>query len=133
MHNDDVGMVEYGDMFWNRKSGNLIIKKIVNILFKIHKFKPDLIIDEGFNLFEYGFDARVIYLPGHSKGSIGILTSKGDLFCGDLFINDKTPRLNTIIDDQVAANNSVAKLKNHYINMVYPGHGNPFYMNYLTE
>jgi glyoxylase-like metal-dependent hydrolase (beta-lactamase superfamily II) len=51
------------------------------------KFTPDLEIDEGFDLSSYGFDGRILHIPGHSKGSIGVLTAKGDLFCGDLFYN----------------------------------------------
>ncbi len=38
MHSDDVAMVESGDMFRNRKSGNRIMKKLVNTLFGITKF-----------------------------------------------------------------------------------------------
>ncbi|MBE0526101.1 MAG: MBL fold metallo-hydrolase, partial [Candidatus Thorarchaeota archaeon] len=28
MHQSDSGMVEFGDMFWNRKSGNWVLKKL---------------------------------------------------------------------------------------------------------
>ena len=86
MHYDDFGMVETGDMFWNRKAGNRIIRRIVNVFFKITKFKPDFPVNEGYDLKEYGLDAKIVSLPGHSKGSIGILTADGELFCGDLFI-----------------------------------------------
>lgn len=131
MHYDDSGMVERGDMFWNRKAGNFIVKKIVNILFKITKFKPDFTIDEGQDLSEYGLDAKILYIPGHSKGSIGVLTEEGELFCGDLFINTKKPSLNSIIDNQEEALASVEKIKNYNVSTVYPGHGNPFSMNSL--
>ena len=133
MHSNDVGMVEYGDMFWNRKSGNIIAKKLVNILFKIEKFKPDFTIDENFDLSEYGLDAKILYLPGHSKGSIGVLTANGDLFCGDLFMNTKKPELSSIIDNPEEANKSIDKLKKLNIHMVYPGHGSPFLMNSLIK
>lgn len=131
MHYEDSGMVERGDMFWNRKTGNFIAKKIVNILFSITKFNPDFTINEGDDLSEYGLDAKVLYLPGHSKGSIGILTASGDLFCGDLFMNNNKPALSSIIDDPVEANMSVEKLKSLVINTVYPGHGKPFPMSAL--
>ncbi len=129
MHHYDSGMVEYGDMFWNRKSGNWILKKLVNIFFKITKFKPDYTIDEKSDLSKYGLDAKVLYLPGHSKGSIGILTDSGELFCGDLFTNRKKPEPNPMADNLNELNESINKVKGLKIKMVYPGHGQPFQMN----
>ncbi len=129
MHQYDSGMVENGDMFWNRKSGNWALKKLVNTFFSITKFKPDFTIDENSDLSEYGLDAQVVYIPGHSKGSIGILTDSGDLFCGDLFSNVKQPEPNSVVDDIIELNESIARVKDLQIEMVYPGHGQPFRMN----
>ncbi len=128
MHYGDLGMTEHGDMFWNRK-GNFLIKRMAPFLFRFGKserFKPDLFIKDGDNFSEYGFDAEIVYLPGHSRGSIGILTADGDLFCGDLFTNVDKPVLNSIMDDKSAANASVEKLKKLNVNTVYPGHGELF-------
>ena len=131
MHQDDSGMAERGDMFWNRNKGNFLIRKVAPILFgfsKSTRFTPDLYIEDGCDFSEYGFNARVLYIPGHSKGSIGILTTNGDMFCGDLLENTKKPGLNSIMDDLAAANASVGKLKGFKIDTVYPGHGKPFPM-----
>ena len=129
MHHDDSGMVERGDMFSNRESGNALLRRMVPVLFRFRKsdrFKPDLFIKEGDDLSEYGLDARVLHLAGHSRGSIGILTAGGDLFCGDLLDNTKTPVLNSIMDDLAAGKASVEKLRGLEIHTVYPGHGRPF-------
>ena len=131
MHEDDSGMVERGDMLWNRKKQNILIRMISKLFFRLSKsdrFKPDLCVDEGYDLSGYGFDARVLEIPGHSKGSIGILTASGDLFCGDLLANVDKPDIWSIIDDSAAAHASVEKLKGLRINTVYPGHGQPFPM-----
>jgi len=133
MHRDDSGMVERGDMFWNRKTGNFLMRRIINVLFRIRRFKPDFTIDEGYDLSEYGINAKVLSIPGHSKGSIGVLTADGDLFCGDLFSNTKRPELNPIIDDAIEANASAEKLKEYKIGTVYPGHGKPFPMSALVK
>ncbi|MGB7444324.1 MAG: MBL fold metallo-hydrolase [Coleofasciculaceae cyanobacterium] len=130
MHYEDSGMVELGDMFWNRKSPNPLIRILFGLFFSLNKsdrFKADLYIEDGYSLSNYGFNAEVVYIPGHSKGSIGILTAAGDLFCGDLMENRKKPQL-SIIDDAAAANASIEKLKSLGINTVYPGHGKPFIM-----
>jgi len=136
MHKDDAGMVEHGDMFVNRKQPNVLIRKIIHILSgfgKTERFKPDIFVDEGYDFSAYNFDANVLSIPGHSKGSIGILISNGDLFCGDLLENHDKPSLNSIMDDLAAANVSVEKLKRFEINTVYPGHGKPFSMEQFIK
>jgi hydroxyacylglutathione hydrolase len=136
MHADDCGMVETGNMFWNRKNVNPIVKMVSPLLFgfgKSRRFTPDFCIEDGDSLKEYGLDAYVISLPGHSKGSVGILTANGDLFCGDLLDNIKQPGVNQIMDDQDAARQSIEKLGTLEINRVYPGHGEPFLMSNLLE
>jgi hydroxyacylglutathione hydrolase len=136
MHNGDSGMVEYGNMFWNRKKPFILIRMMTPILFgfgKPERFKPDLSINEGYDLSDYGFNAKVLHIPGHSKGSIGILTDDGNLFCGDLLENKDKPVLNSLIDDLEEANTSVEKLKRLEINTVYPGHGKPFPMELFIK
>jgi len=136
MHHDDSGMVERGDMFWNRRKGNIFLGMIARILFRFGKkerFKPDLYIDDGYDLSDYGFNAKVLPIPGHSKGSIGILTANGDLFCGDLLENKDKPVLSSIMDDLSAANASVEKLKKLRVKTVYPGHGKPFPMEQFMK
>ncbi len=133
MHPDDWGMVERGDMGWNRKAKPDKISMVFRIMgplimlmggsAKFDLFKPDLAVDEGFDLSEYGFDAKVLHIPGHSKGSIGVLTAGGDLFCGDLLYN--MPGF-FIADDAAAYNASLKRLSSLGIKTVYPGHGKPF-------
>jgi hydroxyacylglutathione hydrolase len=137
MHRDDSGMTERGDMFWNRSSGNALLRLISPVLFrfsKSHRFRPDICVEEGDDFSEYGFEAQVLSIPGHSKGSIGILTagsapSTGSgqaLFCGDLLENVKEPATNSIMDDSTACEASLEKLRGFEINTAYPGHGKPF-------
>ena len=129
MNQYDAGMVENNDMFWNRKTGNIIIKKLINLFFKIRKFKPDFYIDEDSDLSKYGLDVKVLYLPGHTKGSIGIPTNDKNLFCGDLFTNQKRPQPNSLVDNLNEMNESINKIKGLEINTVYPGHGQSFQMS----
>jgi glyoxylase-like metal-dependent hydrolase (beta-lactamase superfamily II) len=137
MHAEDLGMVEHGDMFGNRQKGNnMITRKLVPILFGFgnsRRFTPDFYLDEDADLSEYGLEAEVLYLPGHSKGSIGILTAAGDLFCGDLLESTKQPVLNSLMDDPVAGNASVEKIKSLEVNTVYPGHGKSFAMELFIK
>lgn len=136
MHKADSGMVERGDMLWNRNKQNILTRIMFKLFFRLsesNRFKPDFYIDEGYNFSEYGFDAKVFAIPGHSKGSIGILATSGDLFCGDLLVNTDKPSKNTIIDDLDELNASVKKLNRFQINTVYPGHGQPFPMELFMK
>jgi glyoxylase-like metal-dependent hydrolase (beta-lactamase superfamily II) len=134
MHRDDAGMAERGDLFWNRSSGNALLRWLSPLLFRFRKanrFTPDLWLEEGDHLGEYGLDAHVLSIPGHSKGSIGVLTAGGDLICGDLLENRKEPAINSIVDDPAACENSLERLHRLGISTVYPGHGPPLAMDSL--
>ena len=136
MHTDDLGMVEHGDQGWNRKAKSdrtsffgrviIFISSHLSKSVQFKSIKPDILLVDAQDLSEYGFEAKVIHLPGHSKGSIGILTVEGNLFCGDLLMNLFKPDLHFMIDDLVDFNDSIVKLKKLNIKMVYPGHGKPF-------
>ena len=72
MHSDNVEMAEKGDMFSNRKRPNIFIQKIVPMLFgfgRNERFKPDILIENEYELSQHGINAKVISIPGHSNGS----------------------------------------------------------------
>ncbi len=132
MHADDSVRVERGDWNWGMKDKPdkfPLMYKIVSFFIRpgvFDTFKPDIYLENGQSLSSYGCDAHVLHLPGHTKGSIGVITASGELFCGDLMDNMSKPRLEFFIDDLPAANASVAKLKNLKVTTVYPGHGKSF-------
>jgi glyoxylase-like metal-dependent hydrolase (beta-lactamase superfamily II) len=130
MHEGDVGMLENGDMFWNRKIKNSLLKIVLPLFIHFGKKEqctPDLLLPDGTSLAEYGLDAQALNTPGHSTGSICILTNSGDLFCGDLLTNSTgKPMLNPMMYDTAAGYASYDRLKTFSIKMVYPGHGRPF-------
>jgi hydroxyacylglutathione hydrolase len=141
MHSRDAGMVEHGDMGWNRKAksdrismlgrGIMLMAKLVVLFSKQNKFEtftPELYLEDGQDLSAYGCSARVLHLPGHSSGSIGVLTAGGDLICGDLLSSMGKPGLHFLIDNLADTNASLEKLKRLDIHTVYPGHGRPLPM-----
>lgn len=136
MHSGDSAMTESGDMFRGMKGLTIAIVRIMLPLVRMSRydgFRPDIILKDGHDLSEYGFDARVVHVPGHSKGSIGVLTADGDLFCGDLLVNMDKPAKNTLIDDSAELDASVERLRTLEIKTVYPGHGRPFRMEQFME
>jgi hydroxyacylglutathione hydrolase len=145
MHTADAEMVRYGDMGRNRKAtpdristlGRVVmLLSRVMVFFggvgKLETFEPDVLVEDGQDLSGYGCTAKVVHLPGHSPGSIGILTADGDLVCGDFLMNMVRPALHFMIDDLSAANASLEKLKGLGVKTIYPGHGKPFLLEQLS-
>ncbi len=137
MHQEDARMTESGDMFIDTKGGILI--GLIRILMKLfglseyERFTPDIYLEDNQDLTEYGIPATIIHTPGHSKGSISIITEEGDLFCGDVFSNAKKPDKNSIVDDRVVFEASVDILRGLNPVRIYPGHGNPFNVEELSD
>ncbi|MGD1008232.1 MAG: MBL fold metallo-hydrolase [Ignavibacteriaceae bacterium] len=140
MHQNDYAIIETGSpgkrkvKFLSRKiifALIIFLRKLKKNKINLNKFNPDIFLQDGQSLQEYGFNARVIHLPGHTKGSIGILTDQGDLFAGDTLVNRKKPETAAIIENQTDLEKSIEKLRKLNIRMVYPGHGKPFPMNSL--
>ena len=140
MHAEDTGMVEMGDMSWNRKAkpDNMsLIMKVMNAMVakrakkgSFEKFTPDMTVADNFDLTPFGLEATVLHLPGHSKGSIGVLTKEGDLFCGDLFYNMPGFKF---IDTLADHDDSIKKLKGMTVRAIYPGHGKALPHGYLQR
>lgn len=143
---DDAEILRTGDMSLGRKNkaaGMAVVFRlavwVVGLLNKLRgphamfqTLEPDVLLEDGQDLSAYGFDARVVSLPGHSNGSIGILTADGDVFCGDLLMNLRRPSLHFYVDDRAQALASVAKLRDLGVKTVYPGHGKPFELEQLS-
>jgi glyoxylase-like metal-dependent hydrolase (beta-lactamase superfamily II) len=103
-----------------------VIRRLFRKKFTFDKFIPDIYLTDGQSLNEYGFNAKVVHIPGHTKGSIGILTGDGNLFAGDTFTNRRKPEVANYIENSLDLENSTERLKKMNIKMIYPGHGNPF-------
>jgi glyoxylase-like metal-dependent hydrolase (beta-lactamase superfamily II) len=137
MHAGDSGMLENGDMFWNRKFENRFLRRFMKavIPFKPQNWgKADIYLEDGDSLSGYGLDAIVHNTPGHSTGSICLLSDMGDLFAGDLFTNSTgRPMLNRMMYDKSAGEASFRRLSSLPIRRVYPGHGDPFAWSELVK
>ena len=136
IHRAEAGVVEKGRMLLSRRNlpgwfGRAMIHLMGRLVF--HRFKPDLLLAEGDDLSQYGLDARVIHVPGHSTGSIGLLTIEGAFFCGDLLTTKNgRPIRGVIVDDSAEMDASIERLGDLGVRTVYPGHGRPFTMAEFT-
>ncbi|MHA1622857.1 MAG: MBL fold metallo-hydrolase [Candidatus Heimdallarchaeaceae archaeon] len=138
LHNDDIGMVEHGDISWNRNMNVFlrILGKLMTVLLGIQlkkedRFLPDIILENEQRLDEYGLFAKIITLPGHSKGSIGVLTEDGHFFCGDVLENIEQPDQAKMVSDTKDMKRTIEKIGSLEFKYIYPGHGKPFEKNSL--
>ncbi|QUI23703.1 MBL fold metallo-hydrolase [Vallitalea pronyensis] len=111
----------------------LIIKISTKTLDDFESFEPDIYLNHGDTLTEYGFEARIVHMPGHTKGSIGIITSEGALIAGDTLANMKKPARAPNAQDFDALDKSIIDMIKMNITKVYPGHGLPFDMTKVTR
>ena len=133
LHPDEVAAVTGGDLTQTRANitpGKRRLAKMGGSMTRLKpadQFKPNITVEGGETLSAYGVNARIIHTPGHSMGSISILTSDGDLFCGDLLENGKRgPGPGSIVDDEKLQAESIRKVIELGAKMVYPGHGEAF-------
>lgn len=95
--------------------------------------QPDLLLREEIDLSAHGVDARVVFTPGHTAGSISILTGDRDVIVGDLIMGGflggrvfpRRPGLHYFCEDLAALRRSIRKTLELSPRMIYPGHGGP--------
>ena len=141
VHHRDSDMVEYGTK--NDREWKTPFYQIVSVLTKplakkmlaaLVRFKPDLRIDESFDLSEYGFNAKIIHVPGYTPGSIGILTPEGDFFSGNTITHSAGTYISPyVLTTYAELGASLEKLKQLAIKTVYPCIGKPFPMEQFIK
>ncbi|MBT2488039.1 MBL fold metallo-hydrolase [Streptomyces sp. ISL-96] len=53
----------------------------------VERVEPDVLLTGETSLSDYGVEARIMPTPGHTAGSVSVLTDMGDLVAGDLVAN----------------------------------------------
>ena len=89
-------------------------------------------MQDGQELNDFGVDAQVIELAGHTAGSIGILTEKACIV-GDLLMNVGFACSARIAEDFTETRRSIERLKCTTADIFYPGHGEPILRQRLMK
>lgn len=95
--------------------------------------EPDLLIEHEMDLAEFGVQARILFTPGHTAGSISVLTSAGEALVGDLImggylggrLRPHRPGLHYFAEDLDAVGASIHKVLATGPAVIYPAHGGP--------
>lgn len=91
----------------------------------IPEFTPEIFINEGDWLKDYGINARIMGLPGHTRGSIGIDLDEKAVIVGDALMNMFYPGLSLVYWDRAEMLKSADKISVLGARKVYFGHGSP--------
>jgi hydroxyacylglutathione hydrolase len=96
-------------------------------------FEPDLEVDEGYSLLEFGIPASVVHTPGHTPGSISLLFEDGRAIAGDLMMGGglggayrpAEPDYHYFAEDLGELRRSIRKLLDRGVKTIFLGHGGP--------
>lgn len=91
----------------------------------MQKFKPNLLLDDGDSLADYGINASIIALPGHTNGSIGIDVDNKHLIVGDALMNMFYPTVSMLFHSENDMLESAGKISRLGDRTIYFGHGKP--------
>lgn len=108
--------------------GFVVLKLSLSQLEKTNVTRPSnrFFVKEGDSFEDYGFpDVKVVELPGHTKGSIGLLVSGNSLLAGDALDNWITPATGHLYYDKDALEKTSGRIKSLGASAIYYGHGNP--------
>lgn len=89
-------------------------------------FTPDVLLNDGQSLREFGFDARALHTPGHTAGSLSVLFDEGTLFVGDAILNLVHVAFPLFWEDATQAYASARKLHTYKPRLCYTAHGRAF-------
>lgn len=100
---------------------------------KCAPIRSDIWLRDGQSLVEYGINAKVVALPGHTRGSVGILTDAGNFFAGDAVFNILRPSGSLVYENRIQMEQSLGVILRSGAKILYPGHGKPFLIEKLTH
>ena len=113
------------------KSSGLVGRVVLGMSLKVLKNtpveKPDnlIFVRDGEDLGAYGFDAKVMELPGHTLGSIGVDVEEKHLLVGDALDNWIRPGVGHLFYDRDALERSAEKIRALGDRTIWYGHGKP--------
>ena len=113
---------------------NSLLARLAAPLLKLHRalpgVNPELLIDDVFDLGEYGVEGEILPTPGHTPGSLSVVLEGGVAIVGDLVMGGlfrpRVPHLPMIASDVDQVRASIKALLDRGITQFYAAHGGPF-------
>jgi len=116
---------------WGRLLHFILGPILKNVVPSIPAEKADIILDENnYSLIDFGIPGKIVYTPGHTRGSVSVLLETGEAFVGCLAHNNLPfrlrPGLPIFAEDIEKVKESWKSIIQQGAKMIYPAHGDPF-------
>jgi glyoxylase-like metal-dependent hydrolase (beta-lactamase superfamily II) len=92
----------------------------------IEGVQADILVDDSFDLSEYGLSGKVIHTPGHSQGSLSIVLDNGETLIGDMVRDEGDGEIGPgmFYEDKEALIASLEEVALFDSRTIYLSHGN---------
>jgi hydroxyacylglutathione hydrolase len=88
--------------------------------------KPDILLQDKFDLQSYGIDGYIIHTPGHTAGSVSLILAEGSAFVGDSLMGTAITTVMPIFANDIPTLYKSWKiLLDTGSEIFYPSHGQP--------
>lgn len=130
MNNHDVNLIK-NNMNQSLSAHGILGKIVLKASEKsfreeeIPYFSPEVFLNDGDSLERYGVSAKVVSLPGHTEGSIGLDVAEKHLIVGDALMNMFYPTVSMLYNDKTVMLQSAKKISAMGNRTIYFGHGGP--------
>jgi len=86
----------------------------------------DILVDDSFDLSDYGLSGKIIHTPGHSQGSISIILDNGETLVGDMVRDEGDGEIGPgmFYEDKGALITSLEEVAVFESRTIYLSHGN---------
>ena len=96
---------------------------IAKVFVPLPPVNPEVLLEDGASLMDYGLAAQVFHTPGHTPGHSSLWLEDGTLIIGDLIGQDSRARRQTLLaTDWQALEESLARMQALKPCRVYSGH-----------
>lgn len=84
---------------------------------------PQVFLEDGMSLAPWGIEGKVVSLPGHTAGSVGVLLDSRELLAGDAMSGLLRPGPAWCYEDKAQMEKSLEKILALKARRIYMGHG----------
>jgi glyoxylase-like metal-dependent hydrolase (beta-lactamase superfamily II) len=141
IHRADAEMLRHG-VNGTLKPTNLTARLFGPLLNRRYPgIEPTLSFDGELNLEPFGVAARIVSTPGHTAGSISVLTAGHEIIVGDLLMGGflggrlfpHRPQYHYFADDLAVVRQSIQKVLALKPRLIHVGHGGPLLPDQVSE
>lgn len=101
-----------------------VIRLPAEIVTRYPGVKADIAVDDEYSLAEFGFDARIIYTPGHSLGCQSVIVDDEIALVGDAMYGlSRKSVVSPLADDKRKVFESICRLRDTGCQLFLSGHG----------